>query len=76
MFFYKVLTPISTTPVYTVPAIHVNTSKSMYTFTSVYMPQNSNFFDKLSLHDIIKKLIQFLEYSWNHEYFGSLAKLT
>ena len=23
-----------------------------------------------------KKLIQFLEGSWNHEYFGSLAKLT
>ena len=23
---------------------------------------------------IIKKLIQCLEYSWNHEYFGSLAK--
>ena len=23
-----------------------------------------------------KQLIQFLEGSWNHEYFGSLAKLT
>ena len=24
--------------------------------------------------ELFKKLIQFLECSWNHEYFGSLAK--
>ena len=35
MFFYIVLTPISTTLVYEVPAIRVNTTKSTYTFTSV-----------------------------------------
>ena len=28
----------------------------------------------LSQVDLFKKLIQFLECSWNHEYFGSLAK--
>ena len=27
-------------------------------------------------HVCLKKLIQFLDCSWNHEYFGSLAKLT
>ena len=38
MFFYKVLTPISTTSgLYEVPAICVNTSKSTYTFTSVVL---------------------------------------
>ena len=35
MFFYIVLTPISPLPVYEVPAIRVNTTKSTYTFTSV-----------------------------------------
>ena len=34
MFFYIVLTYLPL-PVYEVPAIHVNTTKSMYTFTSV-----------------------------------------
>ena len=35
MFFYIVLTPISTTSG-EVPAIRVNATKSTYTFTSVY----------------------------------------
>ena len=35
MFFYIVLKPISTIPVYEVPAIRVNTSKLTHTFTSV-----------------------------------------
>ena len=37
MFFYIVFTAISTVllPVYEVPTIRVNTSKSTYTFTSV-----------------------------------------
>ena len=35
MFFYIVLTPISTTSGLEVPAIRINTSKSTYTFTSV-----------------------------------------
>ena len=35
MFFYLVITPISTTSVFEVPAIRVNTTKSTYTFTSV-----------------------------------------
>ena len=38
MFFYIVLTPISTTPVFKVPAIRVNTTNSTYTFTSVRVP--------------------------------------
>ena len=33
-FFYVVIAPISTTSVYEVPAIRVNTTKSTYTFTS------------------------------------------
>ena len=38
MFFYIVLTPISTTSaVYEILAIRVNTSKSTYTFTSVFI---------------------------------------
>ena len=35
MFFYIVLTPTLPLPVYEVPAIRVNTTKSTYTFTSV-----------------------------------------
>ena len=27
-------------------------------------------------HDTLKKLIRFLECSWNHDYFGSLAKVS
>ena len=30
----------------------------------------------IDTHMILKKLIQFLECLWNHDYFGSLAKLT
>ena len=37
MFFYIILTPISTTSVYEVPAIRVNTTKLTYTFTTVYV---------------------------------------
>ena len=37
MFFYIVLTQYLPLPVYEVPAIRVNTTKSTYTFTSVSM---------------------------------------
>ena len=48
MYFYKVLTPISTTSVFEVPAIRVNTTKSTYTFTSVFL------FHKLEIYQTHK----------------------
>ena len=67
MFFYIVLTPISTTSVYEVPAIRVNTTKSTYTFTSVFHIAKFTFhiFLPVSVSILFTKKFVYLQFHHN-----------